>query len=101
MTFRFTSLDQDFHLGAYVYKSCGGLFPSASEESSAIGTVSNMELSGILADDAITEADLYGGLFDDAFVEVWLVPYQGTETPRRLAAGSAACSTASRAGRAR
>jgi uncharacterized phage protein (TIGR02218 family) len=87
VTFRFTSLDADFRQGAIVYKSCGGLFPSASEESSEIGTVSNMELSGILADDAITEADLYGGLFDDAFVEVWLAPYQGTETPRRLAAG--------------
>lgn len=87
VTFRFTSLDTNFQLGAYVYKSCGGLMPSASEESSAIGTVSNMELSGILADDAITEADLYGGLFDDAFVEVWIVPFSGTETPRRLAAG--------------
>jgi uncharacterized phage protein (TIGR02218 family) len=87
VVFRFTSLDSDFHLGALVYKSCGSLQPSASEESSQVGSVSNMELTGILADDSITEEELFGGLFDDARVEVWLHPFQGTETPRRLAAG--------------
>lgn len=87
VVFRFTSLDQDFHLGDLVYKSCGSLQPSASEESSQVGSVSNMELTGILADDSITEEELFGGLFDDALVEVWLHPFEGTETPRRLAAG--------------
>lgn len=87
VVFRFTSLDADFALGARVFKTCGSLTPSATEESSAIGTVSNIELQGILADDSITEADLYGGLFDDAFVEVWLWPFAGAETPRRIAAG--------------
>jgi uncharacterized phage protein (TIGR02218 family) len=85
--FRYTSLDQDFVQGGIRYKSCGSLMPSAAEESSAVGSVSNIELSGLLTDEGITEADLYGGLFDDAFIEVWLVPFQGSETPRRLAAG--------------
>jgi uncharacterized phage protein (TIGR02218 family) len=87
VVFRFTSLDADFTLGGHVYRSCGSLMPSAAEESSAVGSVSSIELMGILADDSIKEADLYGGLFDDAFVEVWLVPFEGTESPRRLAAG--------------
>lgn len=87
VVYRFTSLDQDFAVGDNVFKSCGSLMPSAAEESSSVGSVSSIELTGILADDSITEADLYGGKFDDAFVEVWLWPFQGTESPRRLAAG--------------
>lgn len=87
VVFRFTSLDTNFKQGALVYRSCGSLQPSASEESSEVGSVASMELSGILADDSITEADLYGGLFDDAFVEVWLVPFRGNDLSRRLAAG--------------
>lgn len=84
---RFTSLDANFAWGLETFLSCGSLSPSAAEESSEIGSVSNMELKGILAHDSITEADLYGGLYDDAFVEIWLVPYEGAESPRRLAAG--------------
>lgn len=87
VVFRFTSLDVDFAWGGEIYKSCSSLSPSANEEASDIGSVSNMELAGILSDDGIKEDELYGGLFDDAFCEVWLVPYQGTESPRRLAAG--------------
>lgn len=85
--FRFTSLDVDFDWGLYTYKACGSLNPSAADDAGAIGAVSNIELEGIFKSDAITEEALYGGLFDDAFVEVWLVPYEGTESPRRLAAG--------------
>lgn len=87
VTFRYTSLDRDFTWGEDVYKACGSMLPSAAEEASAVGQVSNMELTGIITDDGITEPELYGGLFDDAFIQVWLVPYVGTEAPRRLAAG--------------
>lgn len=85
--FRYTSLDVDFPWGGEIFKACGSLMPSASEDNSAVGAVSNQELQGIFKDDGITEAEIYGGLFDDAFVEVWLVAYEGTDTPRRLAAG--------------
>lgn len=85
--FRFTSLDSDLEYGAEIYKSCGSLMPSASEESSEVGSVSSIELTGILSDESITEGDLYGGLYDDAFVTIWLVPFEGVDIPRRLAAG--------------
>ncbi len=85
--FRYTSLDADFIDGAFTYKSCGSLMPSAAEESSELGSVSNIELSGLITDEGISEAELYGGLFDDAFVEIWLVPFEGTDSRRRLAAG--------------
>lgn len=86
--FRYTSLDRDVRYGGQVYKSCGSLNPSASEDASTLGTVSNIELEGIISDDGITEADLYGGLFDDAYVTVDLVAWGALpESPRRLASG--------------
>lgn len=86
---RFTSLDEDFEWGNDIYDTCGGLTPSAAESASTVGQVGNIELAGIISSDKITEEDLYGGVYDDAFVEVWLVPYEVTagEVPRRLAAG--------------
>lgn len=85
--FRYTALDEDFLWGTETFKTCGSLQASAAQDVSAVGQVSSQELQGIFKDDGITEAALYGGLFDDAFVEVWLVAYEGTESPRRLAAG--------------
>lgn len=86
--FRYTSLDRDVFYGGQRFKSCGSLNPSASEDASTLGTVSNIELEGIISDDGITEADLYGGLFDDAYVTVDLVAWGAQpEAPRRLASG--------------
>lgn len=85
--FRFTSLDIDYIWGSDTYRSCGSMLPSASQDAIAIGQVSNQELVGIFDDAGITEADIYGGLFNDAFVEVWRIDTEGVETPRRTAAG--------------
>lgn len=87
--YRFTSLDVDFPWVGGTFKACGGLDPSASEQGANLGDVGDMELTGVVTIDEVTEEDLYGGKFDDAFVEVWEVPYEdaGGETPRRLAAG--------------
>lgn len=86
---RFTSLDEDFEWGGQVYDSCDSLNPSAAESASTVGQVGNIELVGVISSMKISESDLYGGLYDDAFVEVWEVPYVDTagEVPRRLAAG--------------
>lgn len=85
--FLFTSLDEDFQWGAELYKSCRSLDPSASQSSTDLGAAGSIELRGIISDRSITEADIYGGRFDDAYVEVWLVPYQGSDYPKRIAAG--------------
>lgn len=88
VVFRYTSLDRDLRYGGQVYDSCRSLNPSASENASTLGSTGNIELDGIIDDDGISEADLYGGLFDDAYVTVdlvsWGVP---AEAPRRLASG--------------
>lgn len=86
--FRYTSHDRAVFYGGETYSACRSLNPSASENASSLGSVGNMELLGIIDDDGISEADLYGGLFDDAFVTVDLITWGvGTEVPRRLAAG--------------
>jgi uncharacterized phage protein (TIGR02218 family) len=92
VTFRFTSLDQDFEFRGELYLTCGGLDPSATQITAQLGEVGSTELAGLIVATGVQEAELYGGLFDDAFVEIWLVPYEGTDTgesniPRRLAAG--------------
>lgn len=88
VVFRYTSLDRDLRYGGQVYSSCRSLNPSASENASTLGSTGNIELDGIIDDDGISEADLYGGLFDDAFVTVDLVSWGApAEAPRRLASG--------------
>lgn len=88
VVFRYTSHDQPVHRGPFVYSPCRSLDPTASENSSTLGSVGNIELTGIIDDDGISEADLYGGLFDDAYVTVDLYSWgDQAEAPRRLAAG--------------
>lgn len=86
---RYTSLDQDVVWGGFVYSKCYSLDPSASESASTIGSVGSIELTGIIDDSGISEADLYGGVYDDAFVEVWLISWGDvSDTPKRIAAGN-------------
>jgi len=88
VVFRFTSLDRDLVFGSETYRACASLNPSASENASQLGATGNIELDGIIDDDSITEADLYGGKFDDAFVTIDLVAWgEDAESPRRIASG--------------
>lgn len=85
--FAFTSLDEDFEWRGDLYEACNSLTPSAAQSQTNLGGVGSMELSGIIDHHSIRDADIYGGKFDDAFIEVWLVPYEGTDVPKRLASG--------------
>jgi uncharacterized phage protein (TIGR02218 family) len=88
--FAFTSLDRDIEWGGVTYRTCNSLSSSASESAADLSSVGNVELAGILDDAAIKQADLYAGLFDDAFVDVWVIPYNGEpddQAPFRVAAG--------------
>jgi len=92
MTFRFTTLDRDVDFRGDTYLTCNSLVPSAVQAFGELSDVGSTELAGILAAGAVDEADLYGGLFDDAFVELWRVPYEGEaassgDIARRLGAG--------------
>lgn len=87
--FRFTSHDEAVTFRGESYTPCDSLQSSASQAVATVGDASNMVLAGIIDDDAISEADIQGGLFDDAMVEVWLINWDGSENANtyRLAAG--------------
>jgi hypothetical protein len=72
---RFTSHDADLSWGDQTYESCDSLNETASEQSSDQGDVGSIDLTGILSSGAISEEDIYAGLYDDAFVQVWRVPW--------------------------
>lgn len=88
--FAFTSHDQPMNWRGVVHSPCDSLMSTATEMSSITGAVGNMELRGIVSDDSITEQDMLNGLFDRAFVEVWMVPWspEEGEVPFRLLAGT-------------
>lgn len=86
--FRYTSLDVDFWYKGRRFKACGSMDPSAAQTGSALGDTGSVSLSGLITDEGISEADLFGGLFDDAFVTIDLVNWQGpSRKPRRIASG--------------
>lgn len=87
--FGFTSHDEDVTWRGVVHKACASLTPTATEQSSSLADIGNIDLQGLIDSDEISEEDLYGGRFDDAFVEVWRIPWD-TDYPDisvRLAAG--------------
>jgi uncharacterized phage protein (TIGR02218 family) len=86
--FLFTSLDRDFDFLGRTYQSCDSLVPSASEAVSSVDQAGNMDLSGAIGPDGITEEALYAGLYDGALVEAWLVPWSDSGRMIRLLRGT-------------
>lgn len=86
--FRFTSKDTDLTISGETYQACDSLVPSASEAVSELDAAGNMDLSGAIGPDGITQEALYSGLFDGAEVECWLVSWQGVGPKRLLLSGT-------------
>ncbi len=86
--FRFTSLDHDFTWLGENYQACDSLTPSATEAVGQADEAGSMDLSGALGANGISERELYMGLFDGAYVDVWLVPYDGEGRQKRLVRGT-------------
>lgn len=88
--FAFTSLDRDLTFRGVVHHACDSLAATATEMSSALGSTGSMELQGLISDSSIKDTDLFNGVFDGAFVEIWSVPWENTggEIPFRLLAGT-------------
>lgn len=88
---RLTSLDRDLRwppvVGPY-FNTCDSLVPSASESSANAGSVGNMDLSGAVSANVISEHALASGLFDGAKVEAWLVAWSGESPNKLLLAGT-------------
>jgi uncharacterized phage protein (TIGR02218 family) len=70
----FTDHDEDVPFGALVCRADTGF--AGSEATARLGlAVGGAEISGALADDALTEADLAAGRYDAATVEIFLVDW--------------------------
>ena len=70
----FTDHDQDVVLNGTTCRAATGL--SAAEATTQLGlAVTGSEISGALADETLSEADLAAGRYDAAQVEIWLVDW--------------------------
>jgi uncharacterized phage protein (TIGR02218 family) len=82
----FTSHDRTLHVGGVAYKPHTGISPTDIEARAGLA-VDNLEIASILRDDAITEADLARGLYDDARIDVflcnWASPSDGVAHMKR------------------
>ena len=79
----FTDHDRDLVLDGVVHLAGTGL--SAAEATAELGfAVGGGDVSGALAADGISEADILAGLYDDAEVETWLVNWAAPDTRLRL-----------------
>lgn len=76
--FGFTSHDRDVRFGGLDYRARGGF--EASDIRRELGlSIDSSAVFGALADDAISEADLEAGLWDEAAVTAWRVDWTAPE----------------------
>lgn len=88
--FAYTSHDEAITYRGDTYIPCHSLKTTAISSGVTSGSeAGDVELTGLISDNGITEEDLANGLFDGATVEVYLVPWQfgSTVIPRRLSKG--------------
>lgn len=75
--YRFTDHDEELVVGAETFKPTAGYSASAVQSTSDM-SVDNLEIVGIIDDVDIDENDLIAGLFNDAFVEIFMVNFEDT-----------------------
>lgn len=95
--FAYTEHDQDIVVEisgdspavATRFKACGGFSGSATELGAVTGEVGNMEIVGATSALGIKIAEVFGGMFDGATVEVFLLPWGAgnTQPVRRVSGG--------------
>ena len=74
----FTDHDQPLSFGGVTLEAASGF--TATEIQSSLGlSVDNLDVEGALSSEAIREADIAAGLYDDAGVEIWRVNWQVPE----------------------
>jgi uncharacterized phage protein (TIGR02218 family) len=86
----YTEHDEDIEHDGDTYKAIGGgFFGSANELGATLGDVGNIEAQGYTAGGEIEIDDLFGGRFDTAQAEVWLLPWgpDNDQPARRIGGG--------------
>lgn len=84
--FGFTSLDRTIVINGLQYEGASGFTPTAVQGSADL-SVQNMDTTGFLDSDSITEADLLAGLWDGATIEVFEVNYKDLTAGQMYLAG--------------
>lgn len=78
VTLGFTSHDRDLTFGGIVHRAAPGMVPAAIRLTADLANDS-AEVEGALSHDAIREADLAAGLFDEASIAIGAVDWQSLE----------------------
>lgn len=71
-TFGFTDHDRDVSFDSTTFEAASGFTGTDIEQSIGL-SIDNLDVSGALQSDRLSEDDLAAGLFDDARVEIWRV----------------------------
>lgn len=81
--FGFSSFNRSLLIDGLLYEAASGFTPSALATSADLA-VDNMEVTGVLSSETITEVDLLAGLWDGASVEIFEVNYADLAQGRML-----------------
>jgi len=73
----FTDHDRDITYDSVTYEASSG-YTASQIRTTADLAVDNLDVTGLLISDGITEADLIAGLYDDAEVEIFLINWNDT-----------------------
>ncbi len=71
----FTGHDQDISWDGVTYAANGSFAASAIENTNALST-DNLDITGVLSSDAISDADIAAGRYDQARIDVYLCNWQ-------------------------
>lgn len=83
----FTDHDRPLSFAGTVFEAAAGF--TASEIKDDVGlSVSNLDVSSALTSDALAEADLAAGLYDEAAVEIWRVNWADPDQRALMRSGS-------------
>lgn len=85
--FGFTDHDRDVTFDGTNFEAASGFTGSEIQQSVGL-SVDNLDVTGALQSDRLNEADLAGGLFDDARIEIWRVNWAETDQRVLMMSGS-------------
>lgn len=77
----FTDHDTDLTVNGDIYSAATGMVPSAVSSQAGL-SVDNLELEGMLSDDAITREALLNGTYDHAELRIFMVDYTNPDAGR-------------------
>jgi uncharacterized phage protein (TIGR02218 family) len=83
----FTDHDRDIAFGGTTFEAASGFTGTDIRQSVGL-SVDNLDVSGALQSERLSEADLAGGLFDDARIEIWRVNWAAAEQRVLMMSGS-------------